>query len=244
MRIGEVARASGTTSKTLRYYEEVGLLPAADRTPAGYRDYGAEVLDRLDFIEGAVPGLAGRLDRSRIAAVGHSFGAQTTSLLLGARTVGADGGLGEDLSDPRIQVGVLLSAAGRGGDALSPLAREHFPYLNQSYAGMKTPTLVVWGDQDHSPLTVAGPEWFKDAYTLSPGANGLLTLFGGGHMLGGISGYRVAETTDESPERVAVVQRLTWAYLRSALYPGDSAWTTACAGLRQSAHPPGQVDSK
>ena len=50
MRIGEVARASGTTSKTLRYYEEVGLLPAADRTPAGYRDYGAEVLDRLDFI--------------------------------------------------------------------------------------------------------------------------------------------------------------------------------------------------
>ena len=50
MRIGEVARASGTTSKTLRYYEEVGLRPAADRTPAGYRDYGAEVLDRLDFI--------------------------------------------------------------------------------------------------------------------------------------------------------------------------------------------------
>ena len=50
MRIGEVAQASGTTAKTLRYYEEVGLLPAADRTPAGYRDYGAEVLDRLDFI--------------------------------------------------------------------------------------------------------------------------------------------------------------------------------------------------
>ena len=45
MRIGEGARAAGTTSKTLRYYEEVGLLPAADRTPAGYRDYGAEVLD-------------------------------------------------------------------------------------------------------------------------------------------------------------------------------------------------------
>lgn len=50
MRIGEVAHASGTTTKTLRYYEEVGLLPDPGRTPAGYRDYGPEVLDRLDFI--------------------------------------------------------------------------------------------------------------------------------------------------------------------------------------------------
>ena len=50
MRIGEVAQVSGTTTKTLRYYEEFGLLPAADRTAAGYRDYGLDVLDRLDFI--------------------------------------------------------------------------------------------------------------------------------------------------------------------------------------------------
>ena len=41
---------SSDLSKTLRYYEEVGLLLAAGRTPAGYRDYGPEVLDRLHFI--------------------------------------------------------------------------------------------------------------------------------------------------------------------------------------------------
>lgn len=35
MRIGEVAQASGTTAKTLRYYEDVGLLPDPDRSPAG-----------------------------------------------------------------------------------------------------------------------------------------------------------------------------------------------------------------
>jgi hypothetical protein len=35
-------------------------------------------------------------------------------------------------------------------------------------------------------------------------------------MLGGISGYLVTETTDENPERVAAVQRLTCAYLQSA----------------------------
>lgn len=50
MRIGEVAQASGTTAKTLRYYEDVGLSPDPDRSPAGYRDYGPEVLDRLHFI--------------------------------------------------------------------------------------------------------------------------------------------------------------------------------------------------
>lgn len=50
MRIGEVAAASGTTTKALRYYEEAALLPPPDRTSHGYRDYGPNVLPRLDFI--------------------------------------------------------------------------------------------------------------------------------------------------------------------------------------------------
>ena len=50
MRIGALAEASGTTTKTLRFYEDQGLLPAADRTASGYRDYTPDVLGRLDFI--------------------------------------------------------------------------------------------------------------------------------------------------------------------------------------------------
>lgn len=50
MRIGELAHASGTTTKTLRFYEEQGLLPPADRTQSGYRDYTPDALTRLDFI--------------------------------------------------------------------------------------------------------------------------------------------------------------------------------------------------
>lgn len=50
MRIGELAESAGTTTKTLRFYEESGLLPPAERTPAGYRDYGLEAVDRVDFI--------------------------------------------------------------------------------------------------------------------------------------------------------------------------------------------------
>ena len=50
MRIGELAAAAGTTTKTLRFYEETGLLPPAARTTAGYRDYTSGTLARLDFI--------------------------------------------------------------------------------------------------------------------------------------------------------------------------------------------------
>ena len=50
MRIGELAAAAGTTTKTLRFYEESGLLPPTERAANGYRDYGPEALSRLDFI--------------------------------------------------------------------------------------------------------------------------------------------------------------------------------------------------
>ena len=50
LKIKEVADASGFTPATLRYYEEIGLLPEASRTPAGYRVYDERTLDRLGFI--------------------------------------------------------------------------------------------------------------------------------------------------------------------------------------------------
>ena len=50
MRIGELAEAAETTTKTLRFYEEQGLLPTAERTPAGYRDYTPDTVARIDFI--------------------------------------------------------------------------------------------------------------------------------------------------------------------------------------------------
>jgi len=49
-KINEVARHSGFTPTTLRYYEDIGLLPAPARTDAGYRQYDDSVLERLAFI--------------------------------------------------------------------------------------------------------------------------------------------------------------------------------------------------
>lgn len=53
MRIGEIADRAGVTTKTLRYYETVGLTPEPDRTPRGYRDYPESIMDRLRFIRAA-----------------------------------------------------------------------------------------------------------------------------------------------------------------------------------------------
>ncbi|MFJ8575943.1 MULTISPECIES: MerR family transcriptional regulator [Streptomyces] len=52
MRISQLAERSGVPATTLRFYETAGLLPA-ERTPAGYRLYGQDAVDRLAFIGAA-----------------------------------------------------------------------------------------------------------------------------------------------------------------------------------------------
>jgi hypothetical protein len=52
-RIAEVADRTGFSTPTLRYYEEIGLLPPAERTAAGYRLYDDRAIDRLRFVRAA-----------------------------------------------------------------------------------------------------------------------------------------------------------------------------------------------
>lgn len=51
--IGPTAKAAGVSVQAVRYYEQLGLLPAAQRSPTGYRTYGPESLERLRFIRQA-----------------------------------------------------------------------------------------------------------------------------------------------------------------------------------------------
>jgi DNA-binding transcriptional MerR regulator len=59
MKIGEVAQLTGTPAKTIRFYEQAGLLPAPARSESGYRDYEPRIVDRLRFIHrGQAAGLS------------------------------------------------------------------------------------------------------------------------------------------------------------------------------------------
>lgn len=223
--------------------------PVDPQSPPHWRSRAEDmkrVLDQLDVIEAAVPHLLGRLDRSKVAVAGHSMGGHTASLLLGARLTDPQDGTEVNLAEPRIKAGVLLAAPGRGGDALTEFMIENYSFFStMDFSEMTTPALVVAGDKDTSAhLTVRGADWHADPYFLSPGPKSLLTLFDAEHGLGGISGYDVAETTDENPERVAAVGWLTSAYLRSELYPGDSSWQTACDALAAGPDPLGRVESR
>ena len=53
LKIGEVAKQTGVTTKTIRYYELMGLLRAPQRSHSGYRLYDQQDVDRLAFIKRA-----------------------------------------------------------------------------------------------------------------------------------------------------------------------------------------------
>ncbi|MDH6231525.1 DNA-binding transcriptional MerR regulator [Mesorhizobium soli] len=50
MKIGELAKRSGLTAHTIRYYERIGLLPYADRDRSSQRDYDASILTWIEFL--------------------------------------------------------------------------------------------------------------------------------------------------------------------------------------------------
>lgn len=53
MRIGELADQAGVSAKTIRYYEQIGVLAPPARTQSGYRDYDRSALGRLAFVRAA-----------------------------------------------------------------------------------------------------------------------------------------------------------------------------------------------
>ena len=71
MRIGEAARRSGMPAKTIRFYEEIGLIRPASREGNGYRDFSEDDVARLQFIHRARDHGFSVEDVSRLLSLWH-----------------------------------------------------------------------------------------------------------------------------------------------------------------------------
>lgn len=218
--------------------------PDAPLYPRSRAEDLRRVVDHLGEIERTVPGLAGRLDAGRIAAVGHSAGAHAVGLVSGQTITDTRDGSTAGAVDARFGARVMIAAPGRGEDLNGPAAQPYAALTTTDFDGMTPEVLVVVGERDRHPFFSDRRDWRGDAYTAAPAPKTRLEVFEAEHGLGGISTFDAAETTDENPDRVAAVRALIWAYLRSELYPGDPAWARATAKLVGDPAPIGRVESK
>ncbi|HEX6018470.1 MAG TPA: hypothetical protein VFZ28_10245 [Burkholderiaceae bacterium] len=124
------------------------------------------------------PELKGAFDLTRVAAVGHSFGAYTVLVVCGARPavdwleprVEPGRGLGPDLSDARVKACVVLSPQGPG---------EPF-FLESSFAGIDRPVLAITGSRDQQQGTT--PANRRRFFELEPpGGKVFVWLIGADH---------------------------------------------------------------
>jgi dienelactone hydrolase len=202
------------------------------------------ILDHLDEIIATVPGLTGRVDKTNVAAIGHSMGGQTVAMLAGMEVTDPATGKIVNFTEPRITAQVLIGVSG-GPEGFNGAARQHYPVLAAGNFGtMALPALIVNGDKDINLMFSDVDNWRADAYYQSPGPKDLLTVFGAEHIFGGLSGYDARETSDENPERVAFVCESILAYIRSTFDLNDPSWEEAKKSLNGVQGALGSIESK
>ncbi len=153
-----------------------------------------------------------KLDREKIGAGGHSFGAHTSMLVGGAVAYPGLFGKGRSFRDPRVKCTLLLSPQGVGG-----LFRE------DSWKDYAVPALVVTGSLDTSPINDTKPENRLDPFRLGPeGRMHLVWIEGAHHGFGGISGARFSGAGPPDEGQVWVVQQASLAFF-DAFVKGDEA---------------------
>ena len=201
----------------------------ADGAPLFWRSRVEDVrvvLDHLKDIGTTVPGLSGRVDHTKITAVGHSLGPRRGHAVRHDRQRPRD----RQRARPARRSHCRRCDHGRPGirGRHGRPRGQALPDLSEiSFDTMTTQSLVVIGENDHNPMFSDDENWRADAYHCSRGDHRtLLTMHDAGHMLGWVSGYDAAETTDENPDRVAALRTLVWANLRSSLDQSDTSWKT------------------
>ncbi len=178
------------------------------------------VLERLPKLAELVPALGARIDASRVAVAGHSFGAHTTELLAGAARALRRNRSAPELADARPVCFVVLSPQPSG--AL---------FDERSFAQFDRPMLFVSGSQDRSPLQDFDPERRKEPFDRSPvGERYLLWIDGADHGLGGVSGAEALLGHRHDDGQLALVRSVTTRFLDA--YLGKDAEAKSWLRLR------------
>ncbi len=203
------------------------------------------ILDNLERIITTVPGLAGRVNTSNIAAVGHSLGGHTVAMLAGMEVTDQVTGEKVSFPEPRLKARVMIGLPG-GAEGMNEKGKTLYgnPLSGTDFSTMTLPALVVNGDKDKNPNFSDVDNWRADAYYDSPSPKSLLTVFDAEHIFGGISGYDALETTDENPDRVTFVNLCIIAYLRSAFDTHDTSWEDLQQELKTSPDAKGSIETK
>jgi predicted dienelactone hydrolase len=141
----------------------------ADQTPADWRNRVRDVtaiIDGLDKIEESYPELKGKIDHTKIAVGGHSYGAFTAMLLGGARTFPG----GTSYADPRVKAVVAMSPQGPSNT---------FGLTAESWKDVHVPILYMTGTEDRGLSDNETPEWRRQAFENSPAGDKWLVVIAG-----------------------------------------------------------------
>jgi predicted dienelactone hydrolase len=180
------------------------------------------LLSSLKSLAQKIPALAGRVDGTRVAATGHSFGGMVAQTIGGASYFDPGSGQTVRNADTRVRAVIIMSGAGR----FAPLLRA------EDFAALALPTLVSVGTNDlKQDPTKSGYEWRKEPYDfLAPGDKYLLTLSGADHYLGGSVGRDDLPRDPNAAAYLAAFTDVSTRFLR-AYVMGD---TRANTDLRAS----------
>ncbi|MFH0965673.1 MAG: hypothetical protein V2A58_16875 [Planctomycetota bacterium] len=130
------------------------------------------LLDSLDDLPKSLPKLAGKIDRTRIAVAGHSFGAYTSQVIAGATVRLTGKAEPASFADSRVRAALLFSPQGIGQMGLT----------RESWKDIRIPLMSITGSRDYGARGQS-PEWRKTPfYESPPGDKYLLFIEGASHM--------------------------------------------------------------
>jgi dienelactone hydrolase len=206
-----VADGKLTQSQASQAFSRQGMVSSMTNWDQRPKQISA-VIDALPGLGQRIPDLKGKIDTTRLAVGGHSFGAHTSQLVAGTQLFGLVA-RGRSFEDKRPIAFIWISPQGPGAMLRS-----------NSWEGIHRPVLMISGDNDSSPVDGRPASWRKQVWEgLAPGDKYLLWVKDAYHGFGGISGrIRFPGSGELNDGQVKDVQVTTTTYL-NAYVKGDAA---------------------